>query len=441
MKNIITSKGRCNWEENVRSTVLVAPLILALISMSQMCVQPFLMEAQDALIHDVATTNLEILGVQTVDNYVWAIDAISTDGLDNFDLPGRTAVPVDAAAYDGYGKPHWTGSFSLSRPIGSVNQISVTYLSFTPDSYTVILTEGVDYLVHNVKIELLTSLDVSIINEHWVDGVNNTLKGWPWINYVATGIQSVYVKFPNGTERFARNCGYAALPPGEWWYDPDWPWELERWSLPPPWDWPEGSEWWVNYTAASYLTVDYIAIGPPVVNATVDIYPSALNLQSKGKWIFSYVELPEGYSPDDIDISTIVLNNTVPVDLAAPIGVGDYDNDNVSDLMIAFNRTEIVEYIISKGVTQGNVTLAFAGKLHKMASFAGSDVIKVSDLVGDVNCDGMVGLYDAVTMLSIYGCREEEPEWNPNADFAPRYGVIDIYDFVTFAYHYGQESS
>jgi hypothetical protein len=111
-------------------------------------------------------------------------------------------------------------------------------------------------------IELLTPVDVDIVNEYWVDGVNNTLNGWPFINYVASGIQSVYVWFPNGTERFALNNGYAMGPPGEWWYDPDWAWELEGWwalgYFPGPQAWPAGSAWAINYTAASYLEIAYL---------------------------------------------------------------------------------------------------------------------------------------------------------------------------------------
>jgi len=104
---------------------------------------------------------------------------------------------------------------------------------------------------------------VPIINEHWKDDVNNTLNGWPWINYIASSIENVTVHFPNCTTRPARNCGYQQPPPCEWWYDPDFPWELEGWwalgYYPGPWNWHACSELWINYTAASYLTVDYLA--------------------------------------------------------------------------------------------------------------------------------------------------------------------------------------
>jgi hypothetical protein len=46
-----------------------------------------------------------------------------------------------------------------------------------------------------------------------------------------------------------------------------------------------------------------------------------------------------------------MLNNTVPVDLEAPINVGDYDNDTILDLMVNFNRTEVTEFISSSAHT------------------------------------------------------------------------------------------
>lgn len=181
------------------------------------------------------------------------------------------------------------------------------------------------------------------------------------------------------------------------------------------------------------------ALGERVsISATVDIDPDCINLNTTGKWINGYIELIGEYNVSDIHVSTILLNDTVPAELH-PTSIGDYDNDTFPDLMVTFNRTQIVEYILSKNVTHGNVTLTLTGQLYKIASFNGSDTIKVSSLVGDVDCDGEVKLYDAVTMLTSYGRREGAPTWNPNADIAPPYGIINIYDFVTFLYHYGEK--
>ena len=50
------------------------------------------------------------------------------------------------------------------------------------------------------------------------------------------------------------------------------------------------------------------------VEATVDFNPNTLNLKSKGKWITCYVELPDDYDVQDIDIGTVMLNETIPAE-------------------------------------------------------------------------------------------------------------------------------
>jgi len=175
----------------------------------------------------------------------------------------------------------------------------------------------------------------------------------------------------------------------------------------------------------------------PSISAIVDVGPECINLNTTGKWISVYIELPEGYNVSHIKVSTILLNDTIPAELQ-PTAIGDYDNDTSPDLMVTFNRTQIVEYIISKGIIQGNASLTLTGE-SKTAFFNGSDTIRVSSLVGDIDCDGDVDLIDAVVMLTSYGCKEGEPAWNANADVASPYGIIDIYDFVIFVYHYGEK--
>ncbi len=56
----------------------------------------------------------------------------------------------------------------------------------------------------------------------------------------------------------------------------------------------------------------------------------------------------------------------------------------------------------------------------------------------DVNYDGVVNILDIVLIASTYGCKEGDPNWNPDADLAPPYGKIDIFDIVTCTYHYGE---
>jgi hypothetical protein len=59
-------------------------------------------------------------------------------------------------------------------------------------------------------------------------------------------------------------------------------------------------------------------------------------------------------------------------------------------------------------------------------------------MIGDVNGDGVIDIYDITAAAAAYWTREGDPGWNPEADVAPEWGIIDIYDLVTIAAHYGQ---
>jgi hypothetical protein len=59
-------------------------------------------------------------------------------------------------------------------------------------------------------------------------------------------------------------------------------------------------------------------------------------------------------------------------------------------------------------------------------------------VLGDVNNDGVVDIFDIVLASNAYGSQAGDPEYNPEADIAPRYGIVDIFDMVTIASHYGE---
>jgi len=174
-----------------------------------------------------------------------------------------------------------------------------------------------------------------------------------------------------------------------------------------------------------YLAV--ITINPPPPPATLDVDPHSLNLRSKGLYVTAYLELPEGYDVADINVSSILLNDTVPVDVGGPTEIGDYDSDGIPDLMVTFNRTMVSEFILSKGIKCGNVTLTLTGQLADLTLFEGSDVIRVK-MPGDVNGDGKVNICDIVLAAKAYGSYPSHPRWNPMADENEdnKIGIIDI---------------
>jgi len=124
-----------------------------------------------------------------------------------------------------------------------------------------------------------------------------------------------------------------------------------------------------------------VKLAPEEISATVDIDPDTLNLKSNGEWITVYIELLASYPVEDIDISTVMLNNTIPVDLDAPTQIGDYDFDGAPDLMVKFDRASIIEWlgIIDHSEDTGKsclVTFTITGEVLDTA-FEGPYTIKV----------------------------------------------------------------
>lgn len=123
-----------------------------------------------------------------------------------------------------------------------------------------------------------------------------------------------------------------------------------------------------------------IAIGKPFIEATVDIDPDTLNLKSKGKFITCYIELPEGYYVEDIDIDSVALTKVnddlldPPLYIVGPSEIGDYDDDGILDLMVKFDRQELIPLL-----EVGDAELAVSGELIDGPMFEGADTIRVID--------------------------------------------------------------
>jgi hypothetical protein len=105
---------------------------------------------------------------------------------------------------------------------------------------------------------------------------------------------------------------------------------------------------------------------------SVDFDPDTLNLKSKGDWVTVYIELPDGYDVNNIDISTIMLNDVVPAELH-PTEIGDYDDDGIPDLMIKFNRASVIA-IVDPG---DSVEIKITGALLDGTAFEGTDTIRI----------------------------------------------------------------
>jgi hypothetical protein len=79
-----------------------------------------------------------------------------------------------------------------------------------------------------------------------------------------------------------------------------------------------------------------------VIEGDLDFYPKTLNMDNPNGNVTCYVELPEPYMAENIDVSTVLLNGVVSPN-ESPIEIGDYDEDDIQDLMLKFDRGEVIE--------------------------------------------------------------------------------------------------
>jgi len=124
--------------------------------------------------------------------------------------------------------------------------------------------------------------------------------------------------------------------------------------------------------AGNVTTIDF-ALVEVQIKATVVIHPRSLNLRSEGRWITASIEFEAGFDARDVNVSSIKLNNTVPVDLTAPMEFSG------STLIVKFDR-EAVETLILNELGQpdkfSSATLTLTGKLKDGTTFTGNDTIK-----------------------------------------------------------------
>jgi hypothetical protein len=57
-------------------------------------------------------------------------------------------------------------------------------------------------------------------------------------------------------------------------------------------------------------------------------------------------------------------------------------------------------------------------------------------LIGDINADSVVDLYDALILANAYGSTQSAPNWNPYADLNHD-GVVDVFDAIILVSHFG----
>jgi hypothetical protein len=158
------------------------------------------------------------------------------------------------------------------------------------------------------------------------------------------------------------------------------------------------------------------------------------------------VATPNMTYPGRIVNITVVASNIG--DIPATFNVTAYYDSNtigtqqVIDLYPNVNKTLLFEWNTT-GLTPCNTYTisAEASPVLFELNFTNNILIDGTvtiKLIGDVNGDGKIDIYDIVLAADAYGTTPGDPLWNPDADVAPTFGLVDIFDIVTIGSRYGQ---
>ncbi len=127
-------------------------------------------------------------------------------------------------------------------------------------------------------------------------------------------------------------------------------------------------------TGESSSMSPFVFGNPTGVSANIDFDPDTLNLKSKGNYITAYIELEAGREVANINIGSLILNGSVPVELS-PSEIGDHDNDGIADLMVKFDRSSL-----QAGLLPGDqVNLTLLGSLLTGEPLSAANTIRVID--------------------------------------------------------------
>jgi hypothetical protein len=107
----------------------------------------------------------------------------------------------------------------------------------------------------------------------------------------------------------------------------------------------------------------------------LDLEPDVINLKSNGKYVTGYLELPSGYSLNDVFVPSIKLNDCVYVETCfkAHIDDGYGDSNGANKLMMKFQKDRFLETL----VPGDEVTVHIDGVLRDGTHFVAFDVISV----------------------------------------------------------------
>ena len=138
-------------------------------------------------------------------------------------------------------------------------------------------------------------------------------------------------------------------------------------------------------SAGNVFTAGRWATATPVpLPATIDIKPDSLQKRSQGQSVTAFIELPSGYSVEDIDVDTVRLcyekEGCVTRDGApgAKPKIGDYDTDGIADLKVTFDRAAVIA-LVKEVTPPATVEFTVSGTIPEGVTFEGKDTVNLVD--------------------------------------------------------------
>jgi len=98
--------------------------------------------------------------------------------------------------------------------------------------------------------------------------------------------------------------------------------------------------------------------------------------------------------------------------------------------------------------TLGNWTVISNSGVNTVANYVWANVTHLTvftgigeraRIVGDVNGDGIVDVFDLIKVAIAFGSKPSDPNWNPNADLNND-NLIDVFDLIKVAIHFGEKA-
>jgi hypothetical protein len=96
-------------------------------------------------------------------------------------------------------------------------------------------------------------------------------------------------------------------------------------------------------------------------NGRLTLAPKTLNLKSHGRAVTTWIELPSGVDPADLELGTLRLEGVLPILTPPAPKVGDGDADGTPDLQVKFSRGALIGWLCDTGRDLGTVELRVTG--------------------------------------------------------------------------------